>query len=423
MGGLSKKAYQMSSLADKNRPPAILLDAGNLLFKQPTVAHSQELLAAEGIMEIYQQMAYDAVAVGPNDLAAGLEFLKNSQPLYFPWLSANLTDQRHKPIFPAAKIIERGAIKIGIIGLTGQIVQPSQEFIIADWRKVLPDQLTRLTKECQLVIVLSSLTGEDNGELTRQFPQVQVLITADRQQGNIVPRIDGSSLVTQTSSQGKYLGVLNLDFHPGGSWGQDPAQADETNPGKEPAHLLSRFAGEFIGLVKNLPEDPQIAARIGGVKQKIYAYNQEAASPGKQGQDAAANKFFSSLAGSARCQECHPRQAQFWSATRHAGAYATLQRQQQNFNLDCLPCHTTQNVVSGKGEVSAVSSLLNLPLALQSVGCESCHGAGQVHADSPDKVKPQGKVEEKICVVCHSKERDPVFDFQQKNPKVRCPAR
>jgi len=105
MGGLSKKAYQINTLTDKNAPLPLLLDAGNLLFKQPTVAHAQELLTAAGLMEIYQQMAYDAVAVGPYDLAAGIEFLKNGHPQEFPWLSANLTDRQNTPLFPAVKIM------------------------------------------------------------------------------------------------------------------------------------------------------------------------------------------------------------------------------------------------------------------------------------------------------------------------------
>jgi 2',3'-cyclic-nucleotide 2'-phosphodiesterase (5'-nucleotidase family) len=420
MGGLSKKAYQISILADKNTSQPILLDAGNLLFKQLTVAHSQELHTAAGLMEIYQQMAYDAVGVGQHDLAAGIEFLKNSQTKDFPWLSANLTDKQNRPIFPAAKIIERGAMKIGIIGLTGSIAALSPEIIVADWRKVLPEHLARLSKECRLVIVLSSLSSEDNAELTRQFPQIHVLLTADRQQSNIA-RVNNSSLVAQTMSQGKYLGILNLDWLPGSSWSKGREQGDQKTSGKEPQQLLSRFSSDFVPLSKDLPEDPQIAASIEAIKQKISIHNQQSAASAKQ-LDSATNQFFSGLAGSARCRECHPLQAQFWNSTRHAAAYATLQRQQQNFNLDCLPCHITKNPVPEPAAPLPVESLLALPPVLHSVGCEACHGQGMAHADAPDTFKPRRKVEEKTCVACHSKDRDPAFDYMQKLPKVTCPA-
>ncbi|MBU1564613.1 MAG: hypothetical protein KJ630_03165 [Proteobacteria bacterium] len=421
MGGLSKKAYQISIHSDEKALPTVLLDAGNLLFKQPTVAHSQELVTAAGILQIYKQMAYDAVAVGPLDLAAGIEFLKDGKLEDFPWLSANLTDKNHKLIFPAVRIIERGEMKIGVIGLTGQIADTSQEAIVTDWRKVLPEHLQRLTKECQLVIVISSLTGKDNAELTRQFPQVHILISADRQQGNIVPRVDNSTLITQTMNQGKYLGVLNLDWIPGSSWAKDRVQEKQTASEKETIHPLSSFSGNFIALGKNLPDDQQIAAHVEEIKQQINKHNQKLASPDKQ-QAAADNSPFSGLAGFASCQECHPLQTTFWNSTRHAQAYATLQRQHQNFNLDCLPCHITKNPAPKSTAPSPVEALLALPPTLQSVGCEACHGAGQAHADSPDTIKPQRKVEEKICVACHTKERDPGFDYRQKIPKVRCPA-
>ncbi len=473
MGGLSKKAYQINILDDKKALPAVLLDAGNMLFKQDTVSHSQELLTAAGLREIYQLMAYDAVAVGSHDLAAGIEFLKNGKLGAFPWLSANLMDKLHRPIFPAAKIITRGAIKIGIIGMTGQIPTASQEIIVADWRKVLPDHLQRLTKECQLVIVLSNLAAKDNTELTRQFPQVHLLISADRQQGNIVPRVDNSTLVTQTMNQGKYLGVLDLDWIPGSSWAKDREQERQSVQNrlaelnrqllrleqqkgsaasgdqeklrqmqeeqqttsrqmedltrriaseKENSPALSSFNCNFIALNKNLPDDKKIAARIEEIKLQIYTHNQKLATPVKQQQNVADNPSFAGLAGSSRCQECHPLQSQFWNTTRHAAAYATLQRQQQNFNLDCLPCHITQNPASNHTGPSPVESLLTLPPSLQSVGCEACHGAGLAHADTPDKIKLHKKVEEKICLACHTKERDPDFDYRLKSPKISCPA-
>lgn len=421
MGGLSKKSYQIKALADKALPLAVHLDAGNLLFKQPTIAHSQELLTAAGLMEIYQQMAVDAVAVGPHDLAGGIDFLKNDQFKSFPWLSANLVDKHGNPLFSATKIVERGAMKIGIIGLTGPIAAPSPEIIVADWRKVLPEHLEQLAKECQLVVVLSSLSSEDNAELARQFPMLSVLITADKKQGNILPRVENNTLVTQTMSQGKYLGILNLDLTPGGSWSTDRGQEERIPSGKTQSQHLSTFNGNFIPLSKTLPEDPAITASVEVIQQRIAAHNQKSTNADNQ-QIADRDQSFSGMAGFARCRECHPLQAQFWSTTRHAGAYATLQRQRQNFNLDCLPCHISQNPDRDLTASTSIESLLTLPATLQTVGCEACHGAGRAHADQPNKAKTYRKVEEKICRACHTKERDPAFDYHEKSPQVSCPA-
>lgn len=412
MGGLSRKANQISTLGSNNdASPAILLDAGNLLFKQPTIARSQELLTASGMMAVYQQMAYDAVAVGPYDVAAGIAFLKNGKVRNFPWLSANLTDKHHAPIFPGNRILQRGAMRIGVIGLTGQLPKTSQETLVADWRKVLPEQLAEVAKHCQLIIVLSSLSTEENAEIARQYPQANLLITADQRQGNIDPQVDNNTLITQTMSQGKYLGMLNLEWIPGSSWAKNREQERST----------SRYTGNFIALGKNIAEAPQVAALVDQVKDQILAHNKNTAANAKK-LNASDDTAFAGLAGNSSCQECHSRQAEFWGSTRHAQTYTALQQQQQNFNLDCLPCHTTGNRPSQKAAATAVEALLAVPPDLQAVGCETCHGAGLAHTKNPKQVKLRGKVEEKTCVVCHTKERDPHFDYRRKIDIVGCPA-
>lgn len=421
MGGLSKKAQQISMLNERDRMPAILLDAGNLLFRRSTISHSQEVVTATGLMHIYQQMAYDAVAVGPNDLAAGLELLRSGQEQGFPWLSANLTDKHRQPLFPAAKIIERGGMKIGIIGLTGQPDTPSQETLVADWRAVLPAQLDRLGREARLTIVLSSLSAQDNAEITRLYPQTQLLITADGQQGNLTPRVANSTLVTQTMNQGKYLGVLSLDWIPGGTWPSGKQPGPEIPSDKAATQPACSFSGNFIPLGKHLPEDPRIATLIEDIKAQISAHNRQAADRSRQNGTAVAD--LGSMTGALRCQECHPRQTEFWLTTAHARSYSTLQQRQQNFNFDCLPCHVTGQAPAGaKATPPSVEVFLTLPASLQSVGCESCHGPGQAHSQNPQQVNPGKEVMEATCRTCHTRERDPLFNYRQKISRVSCPA-
>jgi hypothetical protein len=415
MGGLSRRAFQITTLTGKDQPPVLLLDAGNLLFKRPTVAHSQELLTAGGLMAIHQRLGYDAVAVGPTDLAAGVEFLKRSGPRDFPWLSANLRDKKGIPIFPATRIIKRGAIDIGILGLTGPQATALGTQVV-DWRAVLPEQLDRLGKECQLVIVLSSLPAGDNIEIAKEYPQVQILIAAGQQQPDkALPRVENGTLVTQTLNQGKTLGVLDLDWAPGNGWDMGPAE-----PHYQPQQK-SRFTSAVIQLTKNLPEDPQTAAQIQMIKEQQHT-NSQAAAPDHR-QNPPGSETEAGLAGFPRCLECHQVQAGYWRTTRHAESYSRLRQQQQNFNVDCLSCHTTQiPLAPGATKAPSFEMLLTVPPGLQAVGCEVCHGPGLAHAATPENVKSRRKVDEKICISCHTKERDPLFDYRQKLPRVSCPA-
>lgn len=403
---------QIKSLASGNAAPQLLVDSGNLLFKQPTLGHSQEIVTASALMDIYVRMGYDAVAVGANDIAAGVGFLQSKAAAPLPWLSANLRNSHNAPLFKPARKIVRNGLTIGIVGLTGPIAASSLEVVRTDWRKALKEQIALLAKDCGLLVVLSNLPSADNDELCREFPEVDVLITASRELGDQPARLVNHTITGQTMNQGKSLGVLDLEVVEGGDW-TDRAATD----GKK----LSRFSSSLIALTKDLPEDDKIAGRVAMVKEEILQHNQQAASASAGDQTKAPPAGPSQLAGFTRCQECHPGQAQFWQTTAHAESYQTLVIQRQNFNLDCLPCHVTQEKQPSPG-VPQPMALFDLPATLRAVGCEVCHGPALAHANAPSEVKPRRLAPAAVCLSCHTDDRDLLFDYRQKLAKVRCPA-
>jgi hypothetical protein len=469
MGGLPKKSFQIQALTDKERRRPLTLDAGNLLFKPQSILHPQDKITATGIMEIYKAMQYDAVAVGPHDVTAGLDFLVESQKKGFPWLSANILDEAKKPMFKPFIIVERAGFKIGIIGLSDPTSLMTANATVADWRNILPEQVVSLTKSCDLIILLSTLADQDNSEIMRNYPMIHILITANRQKGNLTPRVVNNTLVTQTYSQGKYLGVLTVDWKPSRLWAKNLDQenlilADRLNvidrqiarreklkaqdalPSTDELQQLkaerddilkhiarvkeqmtaaklskdsfSTFEHSFIALNKELPDDPEIVERMKRINEMIDKGNQSAFTAEAQ-PIAAESHSKRELAGFPTCTTCHQVQAAFWKTTKHAIAYQVLAGKKQNFNLDCLPCHVTLSSTKAK---QAGADIINLPPDLQAVGCESCHGPGQNHADNPNKFLARRQVEEKTCLVCHTKDRSPGFDFNSSLPRVACPA-
>jgi len=198
----------MKDIMSQDNTPGLRFDAGNVLFKKASAAPSQELAVAAGMMDIYAAMGYDAVAVGAGDLAAGADFLQKNAKM--PWLSANLTDSEGKPLFPASRILTRGELRIGVIGLTGAVPENQPSLRAGDWRKPLAEALDKLRGQCHLVVALSNLGTEDNAKLARDYPQIDLLVTADGNRGNVVPRSDEKPWVVQTMSEGKVLGVLTL---------------------------------------------------------------------------------------------------------------------------------------------------------------------------------------------------------------------
>jgi 2',3'-cyclic-nucleotide 2'-phosphodiesterase (5'-nucleotidase family) len=214
-------------MANEQHKPAIFVDSGNLLFKQPTfpTQSSQELMIAEGIIKIYTAMKVDAVAVGPFDLAAGLDLLQTSFKHGFPWLSANLLDQNGHPLFATSRIRKVGKIKAGLIGITGTTPSLPEGVVRADWQVILPSLIKKTAPQCDILILLSSLTPAENQEIATRFPTVHIILANNQDNGNMPPQLINNTLITQTERQGKYQGILTIAWHKSGKW--ETAQAEE----------------------------------------------------------------------------------------------------------------------------------------------------------------------------------------------------
>jgi hypothetical protein len=440
------------------------VDSGNLLFKQATIAEgpSQERLTAEGIIKIYTSMKVDAVAVAPMDLAAGTELLLASQKQGFPWLSANLLDSKGQTLFEPARIKKIGAVKVGIIGLTGPLNAPLSGVRQADWRTLLPALIKKTARQCDILILLSSLSPAENQEIAREFSALHLILAAVLDSGNMNPTQVNNSLITQTDRQGKYQGVLTIDWHKNGKWGTstnedlstlrnrlaalnwqlqrmqqqaDPQQHEylakvrmiemdrdsvarqiktaefkemDTTNGKNSSPAISSFSFNFVALKQSLPEAPEIRAILTGIKQQIHDMNRKVSRKEE-------NLPFLGHDG---CAGCHPAQTAFWRGTSHSRAWETLQKANQAFNLECLPCH----VISSSEMPVQRNQLLSLPKSLQTVGCENCHvGPGKAHAANPEQFHMKKQVEERICLSCHTPQHDNNFNYQEKMPRIACP--
>jgi len=79
------------------------------------------------------------------------------------------------------------------------------------------------------------------------------------------------------------------------------------------------------------------------------------------------------------CTSCHEEERKVWDGTPHAHAYATLQKDFKEYNLECVSCHVTGYGRPGGSTVTHTDKLVD-------VGCEVCHGPGSNHIRSPEVV-------------------------------------
>jgi hypothetical protein len=167
--------------------------------------------------------------------------------------------------------------------------------------------------------------------------------------------------------------------------------------------------------------------------------------------------------GSAKCVQCHFKQATSWKKTKLAHSMDTLKPVTEAENkalfdarkgagLDpakdyttdakCLPCHVTGYGKEGGYPEAITEGNRKVAEAMGSVSCESCHGPGSVYLEYKKKRKEEAKKEgkeatftteelaklglvkptEENCKTCHNEKSpvkvDPPFKFEEAKAKV-----
>ena len=455
----------------------MLLDAGNLLFKRKTIpaGPSQEKLTAAAIIDIHQSIGYDGVGVGPLDLAAGSAFIQESNSEGFPWISANVRDKSGELLFKSWRTKDFEEATIAITAITASPKRGIDGITIQPWREALSKTLKQIKEEVvpQFIILLSTLKSSENERITTLFPEINLIIAADMRGGNMPPKISGNCLITQTIKQGKYQGLLEILLGKQRVWGQDSSKvvanlqnklgsinwqlrrlikkaalagnedkyssniarlekekadldmkviaAKATLAQEEITGVVSdQYIFDFIGLKRNSPNDKPTVERLKSLNNTIKELHKKS----KQGKEMLNNisRLTKDMVGHAVCETCHEVQAEFWKNTGHATAFATLVNKNKSSDLACLPCHLTILPLSETFKYIPAETYLSYPEALQSVGCESCHGAGKLHTIEPEENKMLRTPPEKLCLDCHTPEHDDNFEYPTKLSRISCPS-
>ncbi len=102
----------------------MVVDSGDLLNEDEEIPDSVQKsaeLKAETMAQIYKQIGIDAVNIGELDLVLGVKYLKElEKKLNFPFVSANLVDDKENPVFKRYIIKKVGDKNVGIFGVIGE---------------------------------------------------------------------------------------------------------------------------------------------------------------------------------------------------------------------------------------------------------------------------------------------------------------
>jgi hypothetical protein len=364
------------------------------------------------------RIGYAAVNLGEREVLFGPEKIREwAKQNNLPLLSANLVYQDSaQPAFTPSlvKTIEIGnagggkrKLRIGVVGIArmnaGLSVPTAdgRRIVTSDPVTALRGQLTALARKIDFAVVLTSADPDQSRDILKQVQGVGLLLGGS---GPLVVTEDVSSAATAVPSgaatlppkliyagnQGKKVGEIRLFLSQDG--------------------LVAKLDPETINLGKMVPDDPAIMDLVDQNRIAINEIHKREA-PLVDSEKLRAMYEGASFVRSEACKTCHEEAYKVWESSKHAHAFKTLEERHQDYNPDCVGCHTTGfRKPTGFLNAKSTPDLVN-------VQCESCHGPGMGH---PDKVgKGYGTVTKDFCVTCHTPENSPDFDALAYRVKIR----
>lgn len=184
------------------------------------------------------RVGYAAMAIGNHEFNFGLEVLRRAERLAtFPMLSATVLDRATgEPAFPPFVVLEAGAVRVGVLGLTTPAIpgwEQPEHYRGLDFEtpeRALARWLPVLRARCDLVVVLAHTgfdrdleTGEpragadpfeDSAWALAHTPGVDLLLTGHTHR-RISPRRLGAAIVAQPGSRARFVTRVDLDLERG----------------------------------------------------------------------------------------------------------------------------------------------------------------------------------------------------------------
>jgi 2',3'-cyclic-nucleotide 2'-phosphodiesterase (5'-nucleotidase family) len=170
------------------------------------------------IIDCFNLMGYDAVAIGDDDLSLGKNFLLElARKAKFPILSSNLFDEEsNKLLFQPYVIKEMDGLRIGIFSLLAPdtFTSPSDPrkkgLIIQDPIETARATVKQLSSQTDFIILLSHLGYPKDIELSQAVLGIHMIVGGHSGVHLSNPPIFKDTIILQTSSKGMYAARLDL---------------------------------------------------------------------------------------------------------------------------------------------------------------------------------------------------------------------
>lgn len=391
IGGISRRYTLIDSL--KSRGNIILpLSFGDLVKN----SGRQDEVKLEYQYRALQKMGYILHNLGEKDLEISpglINYLSHISEVAF--LASNMKFTAPFPVEIKPYILKefndnKNSFKIAFIGvLSSALVDDSvKSYInISDPVKSLRPLVKMLQEEAGLIVLLFHGQMEESLKIAKMFPEIGLIITGHDIDDpvDMVAYVNNTPIVS-SGRGGKYLGLVRYSI------------------GK---NTLERKSIEIIPLDNKYKDSREMHLLLQEYQQTL----KEEDLLDKVSQASLHEGL--TYVGSYACRICHKTVYDHWSKTSHGMSYNTLVKSGQQYDPECVRCHTT-----GHGYISGFVNY-EKHRNLTDVGCESCHRAGSDHIKNVNVA--YGSTDEYDCRLCHDSEHSPLFQFKEYWAKIAHP--
>ncbi len=213
LGSVEKRAVYVPEFI-KEHPNTIVVDAGD--FFSVTERHP---LKDSLIAVAYGLIPYDAVLPGDQEVTRNPAFINRVLPLVgAQFVITNLRSPRLPNQVPY-KIVKRGDIRIGILGILGPTAfkyypeKVRTKISLKPPLEAINETLPEIVEKTDLIIVLTHQGYDRDVRLAQQLKNVAVIVGSHSQSVIKKPEQENGILITQAGKEGYYVGVIKIELN------------------------------------------------------------------------------------------------------------------------------------------------------------------------------------------------------------------
>ncbi|MBA4418151.1 MAG: multifunctional 2',3'-cyclic-nucleotide 2'-phosphodiesterase/5'-nucleotidase/3'-nucleotidase [Syntrophus sp. (in: bacteria)] len=260
LGGIAYGAWRAQEL--RKEKPTLLLAAGDMIQG----SNWANLFQGEPVIEVMNEMGFDAMVVGNHEFDFGQEVLRERiKKAHFPVLGANV--QGLSELEPYV-IKELNGIRIGIIGIvTADTPQSTHPRNVVGLKFLSPvDTTEKYVKELKgkvdIILVLSHLGLNQDMLLAHRVEGIDVVVGGHTHTKLVKYMLINKTIVVQAWEHGLVIGVLDLTVD-NGKIVEAKSYLEEIKPGgmkklSSVSKIVSKYSKNIDGIMEKVVGEAEV---------------------------------------------------------------------------------------------------------------------------------------------------------------------